>query len=1042
MKRLFITTIFLAALTVLLHPGATAKSTHQEGENLLILDLEPTASVVELQPRYKKTATFLSETYKADYSFQLLGINWEEELPETTKSKLEIRFFQEKQWTDWQPIESDQDGNGTHWTYILTEDSTAFQYRADLSTADTSVAPKLSNISFDYVSGGSEPLLSKLIFKNDGNSLIERDEWSANENYRLASNHSNYDGADYATDVDEDILEEDPDMEIIETVYDDDDGDELLWPLEYPKEVKKVIVHHTATTDDLDDPEQAIRAIYYYHAMTRGWGDIGYNYIIDQEGNVYEGRYGGEGVVAGHAGGYNTGSVGIALLGNYEEDPVPKEMVQSLTDLIYETVQTHDIDAGSSSRFRGESMSNILGHSDVAATACPGEKVYELLEDIADIVDSSLNTSKHRNYEDDFAFEEVSNLELITLDPMDEAGISIRIRNTGDETWDDDTYLLIDPNGDSDEIVEFTSATMREDEVEPGDIASFAFQAESGMESGLAHFDVSPRFNGREKVLNYIDLGVYVEEPIVAFDVEEEDLDTTLKSGEETTVTIVLENEGNFTWTDSGSNKVQLKRSGSSSLTSSNTLATLKEDEVEPGEEGTFEFEIQAPRSSGTYSLYYYPDVDGVDTNASAYLRVTVTGSSSSSSSSSSSADVLDSSEDLNFMPGESRFIWIQIENTGTAKWDTRGDDAITLVFETPNGLDVGDPYFTTSSISPGVAAKVYFKVTAPEEEDNYTIEIRPKRDGKNLTTSAFKLDISVGGSASVSSDDYENPIRIKLTPDGGAGSPILTSYDSFAVYDNNTLLKTFTANSRVRVTQSGDEFKVTSGSYSWTVDGPVRATPQAEDGLIRVLTMNQLASWDSSINDNKFRGTMEVRSVDNEVILINELPLEDYVIGLAEETNSTPEEKLKAMSILGRTYAYYYMTQEEKFPGMPYHLDDDPATSQKYLGYGYEERHPNVPEAAQETVGTIVTYNGEVVKTPYFSQSDGVATKSAQDVWGWTHTPYLTSVEDTWCDSTSFWGHGVGLSGCGAKAMANAAYSFEEIIEYYYTGVELDEIK
>ncbi len=1047
MKRFILTSILLAALTFGAFNGSAPKSSHVEGKALLTLEQEITASTTQLEAHYKTSSSFLSEVYESDYPFQLLGINWEEELPANTASQIEIRFQTRSgakglsPWTDWQPIESDQDGaysdNG-FWTYVITEDATAFQYRANLSTSDQSVAPKLSNISFDYVAGGSEPLLSRLIFKNDNGEIIERDDWGADEDYRLSENYV-FTASESYQELDDDEVAEDPDMEIVETVYTDEDGNDLLWPLEYPKEVKKIIVHHTATTSNLDDPEEAIRAIYYYHAMTRSWGDIGYNFIIDQEGNVYEGRYGGDGVVAGHAAGYNTGSVGIALLGNYEDSPVPGEMVQSLTDLIYEKAQVHDINPDGSSRFRDESMANILGHSDVASTACPGDYVYELLDGITDIVDASLNEAKHKNYEDEFAFEEVSDLELITLDPMDKTGVSIRIENTGDETWNSDTFLTVNANHEADEIVTIEKdedklvAEMKEDEVAPGEIASFAFQVESNMIGGLAHFDASPIFNGEHKTLNYIDLGVYVERPQIDFDVEEEDVEEVLKPGESAIVTVVLENESNFTWDDT----VELKRSGSSELVSSKTLATLQEDEVKPGENGTFEFEIEAPTSGGVYSLYYYPDVDdsNVVVNSSARLSVQVMDSEED-------ALILDSSADLTFMPGETRYIWLQVQNTSVEKWYTSGDDAFTLSFDEPSGMGIDNQRFTMKAVAPGVSTKVYFQVTAPDEIDEYELGIRPKLGSQNLTSSYFELEITVNDSVALSADDYENPIRIKLTPDDGAGAPVLTSYSAFALYDDEELLKTFSANSRVRITPDGDEFIVTSGSYKWTVDGPVRMTPQEEDGLVRILTMSQIASWDSSINDNKFRGTMEVQFVDGEAILINELPLENYLKGLAEETNETPEEKLKAMAILARSYAYYYMTQDEKFPGMSYHLEDDPATSQKYLGYGYEERHPNVPEAVEETENVVVTYDGEIIKTPYFSRSDGVSTKSPEEVWGWAYTPYLIPVDDSHCDSDEFWGHGVGLSGCGAKALAEDGYSFEEIIKYYYTGTDLDEIE
>src|SRR5204862_7471537 len=109
----------------------------------------------------------------------------------------------------------------------------------------------------------------------------------------------------------------------------DSSGNETWPPAFYP--VQKLIVHHTATQNNDPDPAATVRSIYYYHAVTQGWGDIGYNFLIDEAGHVYEGRYSrpyaagesptgqdanGNGVTAAHAQGYNSGTVGLALLGS------------------------------------------------------------------------------------------------------------------------------------------------------------------------------------------------------------------------------------------------------------------------------------------------------------------------------------------------------------------------------------------------------------------------------------------------------------------------------------------------------------------------------------------------------------------------------------------------------------------------------------------------------------------------------------------------------------------------------------------------------
>lgn len=131
-------------------------------------------------------------------------------------------------------------------------------------------------------------------------------------------------------------------------------------------------VHHTATTDNDPDPAAAVRAIYRYHAVDQGFGDIGYQYLIDEFGIVYEGRWSGsastscgsaggtgadfaheEGtglmVTGAHVGGWNSENLGVALLGDFTDrrrsgvDPKPAA-VSSLEDLLAELAVRQDLD--------------------------------------------------------------------------------------------------------------------------------------------------------------------------------------------------------------------------------------------------------------------------------------------------------------------------------------------------------------------------------------------------------------------------------------------------------------------------------------------------------------------------------------------------------------------------------------------------------------------------------------------------------------------------------------------------------------------------
>jgi N-acetylmuramoyl-L-alanine amidase len=192
----------------------------------------------------------------------------------------------------------------------------------------------------------------------------------------------------------------------------DSTGKEIWPPAFYP--VQKVIVHHTATQNGDPDPTATIRSIYYYHAVTQGWGDIGYNFLIDAAGNVYEGRYSrqyapgesptgqdlnGNGVTAAHAQGYNSGTVGIALLGTLTNQDATPAARSALERLIAWIDSSHGIDPQGSSLYTNPvsglqaTFPNIAGHRDVAATECPGGSFYTTLptirSDVANLIAAS-----------------------------------------------------------------------------------------------------------------------------------------------------------------------------------------------------------------------------------------------------------------------------------------------------------------------------------------------------------------------------------------------------------------------------------------------------------------------------------------------------------------------------------------------------------------------------------------------------------------------------------------------------------------------------
>jgi hypothetical protein len=183
-------------------------------------------------------------------------------------------------------------------------------------------------------------------------------------------------------------------------------GRERWTPTFYP--VQKLIVHHTDTTNNDPNPASTVRAIYRYHAMTQGWGDIGYNFLIDEAGHIYKGRNShaagsdadtitgqnasGDGVTGAHAHGYNAGSVGVAMVGTLTSQDATPAAKRALEDLLAWEAQTHGIDPHGSSTYTSptdghqKTFPNIAGHRDVGDTQCPGGSFYASLPQVRDAV--------------------------------------------------------------------------------------------------------------------------------------------------------------------------------------------------------------------------------------------------------------------------------------------------------------------------------------------------------------------------------------------------------------------------------------------------------------------------------------------------------------------------------------------------------------------------------------------------------------------------------------------------------------------------------
>lgn len=297
------------------------------------------------------TATYTSPILEADFPFIAVGAHWQAKLPKGTALTLQVQASADgTAWSDWVTLPP---GDGGRWAPLDEWSDLAFvsgrylRYRVTLSSPDPkALQPRLDGLTLTYIDAPAGPPAGTVAPAQEGEPpVIPREEWCTNCPYPES------------------------------------------WPPEYRTPVK-FIIHHTVSPNG-QDGYQAVRAIYYYHAVTRGWGDIGYNFLIDYQGRIFEGRYGGEQdgqtVVGGHALQFNYGSIGIALIGTFSEVSPPPAMVNSLVEFLAWRGLRYGIGPYDDGPLAGVDFPyGVLGHRDVLPghTVCPGQAAYDLLPEI------------------------------------------------------------------------------------------------------------------------------------------------------------------------------------------------------------------------------------------------------------------------------------------------------------------------------------------------------------------------------------------------------------------------------------------------------------------------------------------------------------------------------------------------------------------------------------------------------------------------------------------------------------------------------------
>jgi N-acetylmuramoyl-L-alanine amidase/Secretion system C-terminal sorting domain len=185
----------------------------------------------------------------------------------------------------------------------------------------------------------------------------------------------------------------------------------LTPPKELPVQttVKHIIVHHAAGSNTATNYTDVVRNVYTFHTASNGWNDVGYNFLITQDGTIYEGRDGqkimdGDNVLGAHFCSQNGGTMGICLLGDYMTAQPTDKSLESLAKLMAWKIKKEKIEpiGNTLHTVSGKNLNNISAHRDgTCSTSCPGNNLYVKLEQIRQKTLLSCDFSKPLVFEDD-----------------------------------------------------------------------------------------------------------------------------------------------------------------------------------------------------------------------------------------------------------------------------------------------------------------------------------------------------------------------------------------------------------------------------------------------------------------------------------------------------------------------------------------------------------------------------------------------------------------------------------------------------------------
>lgn len=808
--------------------------------------------------------------------------------------------------------------------------------------------------------------------------------------------------------------------------------------------VERIIIHDTGcdsanpTCNNNQNPVATIQGIYRYHAVTRGWGDIGYNYIIDQQGRIYEGRFGGNGVRAAHVyvdrtkDNFNFGTIGITVLGNYAKIQPSEAVYQSLTRLVGWLAAANNLDSQGT---RSSSIWNLLtsefsslyngpivvGHKDVEK-GNPDPATF----DFARIRrEAATFAAKYKNY-----IYQVDSLPKIykifsgtrqiynDLPTYTSTGgtyqKSVIISQTQIDLFSESRFLKY-PDGSLLQIKDEPTIYLIQDGKKRNlDVTAKQFAA--------LGFDFA-----RVRVVQEADLASYPESEAIKYGPDKE----LLSDGQR----VFLIQGGKKRWIPSGTLFTALNYNWSKVKLAAADLKNYLDDAVLTYPDGTL---LQA---TGGETVY-----------------------------------LVSGGKLAKFISAE---IFLNLKNSWAKVKKIPAEEL--AYYSTGNFVK----YKEGALIRPKDENNVYLiSGGQPQIVDGPTFKKKKYKWANVLVISAQDFHILYRGEILISPTSSPSPSALPSPSPTPSPSSLASPSSSptslptpsttptsasepkmrVAIFEVLTPTVTLTANTAFNILDKSGQIVATKNAnenYVYTIgtksEAFAKIVPQSTDGIVQIVSYEDHPSWKPTLNYNQFHGSVEIAysAKSSKIWAVNELNLEDYLNGIAEISSTDATEYQRSMIVAARTYAQYYIQKGGKRGTDEVYILNNTASDQLYKGYAREILAPSIIQAARDTKGEIITYNGNPIVSAYSSGAadlQTVGTKSACSLWGSQYCQagfeYLKGgVKDpagaeysyTACSGAN---HCVGLSGAGARAFAKAGTkNYQEILKYYYPGTEVKKI-